>query len=324
MAPSLSINLMPTARVAELVELAVLAEASGCSRCWVYDEGLATRDVYVTLAAIAGQTGSIPLGPGITNPFVRHPGATAAAIATLDEMSDGRAFLGVGAGGGLTLNPLAIERNRPLTAVREMVETLRRLFAGERVDHDGHAFSFNNAHLEYARPEIPIFMAGRGPRMTRLGGQLADGFNLSYIHKSLLGEHVLALREAAGDRPFLVTYSTMVATNEADIEVARAQLSFRLVDSPDSVKELIGMTPDHTDAIRASLAQGGPSLAAQHVDDEWIRSFVITGTDAECATELVALLTENKIDEFQLPVLSTGDAAALIERTAAMFTPTSD
>ena len=78
-----SVNLMPAGPVAQVVELATLAEARGCRRCWVYDEGMHTRDVYVTLAAIAGATTRIGLGPGITNPYVRHPGATAAAVATL-------------------------------------------------------------------------------------------------------------------------------------------------------------------------------------------------------------------------------------------------
>ena len=59
---------MPKGPVAEVADLAVLAEWLGYSRCWVYDEGLVTRDVYVTLAAIALATEKILLGPGITNP----------------------------------------------------------------------------------------------------------------------------------------------------------------------------------------------------------------------------------------------------------------
>lgn len=316
-----SVNLMPDAPVADIVELAVLAEDLGLSRCWVYDEGLITRDVYVTLTAIAARTRSIPIGPGITNPFVRHPGATAAAIASLDEFSGGRAFIGLGAGGGLTLDPMAIERRRPLTAVADMVDTLRRLFAGERVDHDGHSFSFRNAELEYARPGIEIIIAGRGPKMISLGGAVADGFNLSYIHKDLLGSHTRTLREAAGDRPFLITYSTMIALTDEEYEDARAQLSFRLVDSPAEVKELIGMTEADTANLRSALSEGGPRNAARHVDPEWVSSFVIAGTAGECASELADLMADNDIDEFQLPVLGTEGAAEFIERTAQMFRP---
>lgn len=318
---ALSVNLMPDAPVGEIVELAVLAEDLGCSRCWVYDEGLVTRDVYVTLTAIASATSNIKLGPGITNPYVRHPAATATAIASLDELSGGRAFLGLGAGGALTLDPLAIDRSRPLTAVRDMVAALRRLFAGETVTHDGAAFSFHDARLSFARPDIDILLAGRGPRMTELGGQIADGFFLSYIHKELLGEHARALRSAAADRPFHISYATMIATDESQLDEARTHLTYRLADSPPEVKERIGMTAADTDAIRAALRAGGPEAARKHVRPEWVESFVISGTPAECAAELSSLMTTNGIDEFQLPVLEPDVGADLIERTAALLRP---
>jgi 5,10-methylenetetrahydromethanopterin reductase len=314
-----SVGLMPEAPVADVVELAVLAERLGLARCWVYDEGLTTRDVYVTLTAIAARTEHIRMGPGITNPFVRHPGATATAIASLDEFSGGRAFLGLGAGGALTLTPLGIERHRPLTAVADTVRTLRALFAGERVDHDGEVFSFSSAKLDYARPDIEIILAGRGPRMTALGGAVADGFILSYIHKDLLGRHAEALRNAHGESPFQLIYSTMVATTDEQYEDARAQLTYRLVDSPPEVKELIGMSDADVAKIRSGLAEGGPSRAAKHVHPDWVSSFVISGTIDECTTEMADLMTANGIDEFMLPVLEIEGAATFIERAAALF-----
>lgn len=315
----LAVNLMPDGPAGRVAELARLAEDRGAVRCLVYDEGLHTRDVYVTLAAVAAATDRIPIGPGITNPFVRHPGATASAIATLDELSGGRAFLGLGAGGGLTLGPLAIDRVRPVSTVEEMVTTLRQLFAGERVDHRGETFSFQQAALGYGRPDIEIMLAGRGPRMTALGGRLADAFHLSYIHKELLGDHVRALRAAAGDRPFRVSYSTLIVTTDAEREAARAQLSFRIVDSPAEVRERIGMTDRHVAAIRGALAAGGPSAAAAEVDPAWLPAFVLTGSEAECGAELRAILADNHIDEYQLPVPSVEGAAAEIERAAALL-----
>lgn len=317
----ISVALLPSGSVGRLAELGALAEQLDFSRCWVYDEGLVTRDVYVTLTAIATRTERIPLGPGITNPYVRHPGATAAAIASLDEYSGGRAFVGIGAGGGLTLDPLGIDRRRPLGAVADTVRALRALFGGERVDLDGDTFSLRGARLTYGRPDIEITVAGRGPRMTALGGQLADGFNLSYIHKDLLGSHTAALRRAAAGRPFRISYATAVVTTDEEFEEARAQLSFRLVDSPPAVKERIGMTEEHTAAIRRALGQGGPSAAAAHVDPEWVPSFVVAGTPAACATELRSLLAANDIDEFQLPTSSLETAGPSMERLAAVFGP---
>ena len=316
----LSVNLMPKGPVAEVADLAVLAERLGYRRCWVYDEGLVTRDVYVTLTAIALATERILLGPGITNPYVRHPGVTAAAVATIDELSGGRAFVGLGAGGGLTLDPLGIDRRRPVATVGHMVSALRDLFAGKTVDLDGEVFSLKSASLDFGRSSIEVILAGRGPRMVALGGEVADGFNLSYIHKDLLGGHVSTLRSAARrhNRRFLITYSTMLVTSEEEFREARASLSFRLVDSPIEVRELIGMTEAEANGIREALAEGGAAAGADLVREEWVAQFTIVGSPEEAGAELRDLLARQGVDEFQLPVQRAEGAAALIERTAAM------
>ncbi len=316
----LSLNLMGTAPVGQLVELARLADEAGYRRCWVYDEGLATRDVYVALAAMASATSRIMLGPGVTNPYVRHPAATATAIATLDELSGGRAFLGLGAGGGLTLEPLGIDRRRPLSTVAAMIADLRALWAGERVTrHDG-PYTFRGAHLDYGRPDIEIIIAGRGPKMLELGAAAADGFYLGYIHTSMLADAVAALRArtATGERPrrFTITYSTMVARTAADLEAARAQLTFRLVDSPPEVRALLGMSDDQVGAVKRSLADGGPAEAARHIDPAWVGDFVIDATDGRIGPRLRSLL-DRDIDEFQLPVTDLETAPDLIRRVAA-------
>ncbi|RUA24852.1 MAG: hypothetical protein DSY73_03005 [Actinobacteria bacterium] len=317
----LSVNLMPDAPVPDVVDLACLAERLGYRRCWVYDEGLVTRDVYVTLAAIALATDHIQLGPGITNPYVRHPGVTATAIATLDELSAGRAFVGIGAGGGLTLDPLGISRDRPLTAVREMVAALRDLFDGTTVDLDGAVSSFRSASLGFGRSGIEIILAGRGPRMTSLGGEVADGFYLSYVHRDLIGDHVASLRAAARRRggPFVIVYSTMVVTSDSEMREARAALSFRLVDSPREVKAMIGMTESDTATIREALIRGGPTVAAEHVCEEWVPHFTVVGSAAEAGAELRDLLSGHGIDEFQLPLSRVDGADELIQRTAEAF-----
>ena len=319
----LSLNLMGTAPVGRLVELARQADELGYRRCWIYDEGLATRDVYVTLAAIAAATDRIKLGPGVTNPYVRHPAATATAIATLDELSDGRAFLGLGAGGGLTLAPLGIERRRPLSTVADMIADLRALWAGERVTRTGGAYSFDGARLDYGRDDIEIIIAGRGPKMLELGARTADGFFLGYIHRSLLAGAVAELRAGAtaGGRPgpFTISYSTMLARTADDLEGARAQLTFRLVDSPPEVRQLLGMTDDQVDAVRAGLVEGGPSAAARHIDPAWVGDFVIDATDGQIGPPLRSLLADGDVDEFLLPITDLDTAPDLIDRVAETF-----
>ena len=318
----LGISLMPHGPVADLVGLARIAENLGCCRCWVYDEGLATRDVYVAMTAVALATSTIRVGTGITNPYSRHPGTTASAIATIDELSGQRAFVGIGAGGGMTLGPMGIERRRPVAAVEAMVGALRGLYAGEEVDVESEGFGFRSARLDYGRADTEIFLAGRGPRMTDLGGRLADGFVLSWVHRDLLDDHVAALRVAAKihGRRFTIVWSTMLVTTDADLWMARESLSFRLPDSPVVVKEMIGMTEDDTRAIRDALRHGGPPAAAHLVREEWVPHFVLMGSPEAVADEMRHTMARCGIDEFQLPSLpaAAGVQAAetAIRRTA--------
>ena len=303
---------MPEGPVGQVVDAAVTAEALGCRRVWIPDEGLAARECWVTLGAVAAATSALHVGTGITNAYTRHPGMTAAAVATLDEASGGRAALGIGAGGALTLTPLAIERRSPVAAMRELVTTSRALWSGQVVDHDGVAGGFRRARLGYGRPDIPIWLAGRGPRVMRLAGELADGFIMSFVHKELIGEHVAAIHGAADEhgrpRPRLC-YMTILATTDQAREGARAALTFRLVDSPDHVKARIGLDARTEASIRQALSAGGPAAAARFVSDDWVDGFVIGGTVGECRAELAALVTANGIDEFQVSVNDLDTAA---------------
>lgn len=307
-----SVNLMAKAPVGEIVELAVLAEQMGYDRCWLFDEGVMTRDVFVTLAAIAERTSTIKIGPGITNPYVRHPGATAAAIASIDELSDGRAFIGVGAGGGLALGPLAVERTRPLQVVADAVTAMRGLFAGDTVTMTSETFALNNARLEYARPDIEIIMAGRGPRMTSLGGRISDGFYLSYPYLPALADQVKMIRDAAAGEKRHIAWSTGIARDEHELQQMRAQLTFRLVDSPPVVREALGISDDQRDALRSALADGGLQSAALLVQEEWLDSFGVVGDTETCRHTIGEIASRCGVTDFIVPVQDLDRAKELI------------
>lgn len=313
-----SVNLIPEAPVSELVRLGVLAEHLGYDRCWVYDEGLATRDVYITLAAIAAQTSSIRLGTGITNPYTRHPATTAATIASLDEWSSGRAFLGIGAGGSLTLGPLAIERTHPLQSVSDVMQACRALMDGEVVNMTTPSFELRNARLGFpCRRGIEIWLAGRGPKMLALGGRRADGVMLDFINKPDIGQSVELVRNAAGaaGRNPRICYSTMVITDDAAMNQTKPHMTYRLVDSPPAIKEQLGITADDVGRIRSAMADG-LEAAAEYVRDEWVLPFVISGSVQECAEELAHLVQRHGIDEFLLPVLDLHQAEPLMRAVA--------
>src|SRR5215831_10398403 len=147
------------ASVRTMVERAGLAEAVGYGTVWVADERF-YREVYSCLTHLAAHTSKVSLGPGVTDPFSRHPALTAMAIATLDEISGRRAILGIGAGiSGFT--ELGINRRKPARAIRDTIEVIRALLRGESVDFHGEVIELHHGRLSFvpARSVLPIYVA---------------------------------------------------------------------------------------------------------------------------------------------------------------------
>jgi 5,10-methylenetetrahydromethanopterin reductase len=174
--PAVSLGLLMLGRrpAARVVELARSAEGSGFGYFWIPDERF-FREAYGLCAAVALSTERLRIGPCVTDPYSRHPALTAMAIAKLDELSQGRAVLGIGAGIS-GFRAMGLERRLPATAVAEAVELVRGLLRGEHVSLQGRAVSFDGA-LDFApyRPSVPVYIAAGGPRMQELAGRLGDG-----------------------------------------------------------------------------------------------------------------------------------------------------
>jgi len=153
---ALGVGLPLNRPIDELVQAARLAERLGYGFVWASDDRL-QWDVFSVLAAIGLQTERIALGPGVTNPYSRHPALVAAAIATLDELTYGRAVLGLGAG-GTAHGMLGIERTAPAAALREAIGVIRALLAGAESTADGRVVRTRSAKLDFMppRPDVPI------------------------------------------------------------------------------------------------------------------------------------------------------------------------
>lgn len=305
------VSLMPDLSVVEMARLGTVAEDAGFDRCWLFDEGLATRDLYVTLTAMALSTTRIHLGPGITNPYTRHPGVTAAAIASLHELSGGRTFLGLGAGGSLTLGPLGIVGDRPARTMRESIQVIRALLDGGPVDFDGSVLRLRHAELSYGDPDIPLWVAARGPKILATGAELADGVSLDHIHRDFLPEQVASVRAAAAEagNDVSLAYSATLVVTDADLERVRRHMTYRLVDSPPAVREALGMAENDVEVLRQAMTDGLDE-AARYVLDEWIFPFVIHGTPAECAATILDLVRDNGFSQFTVPIPDPSGAEA--------------
>ena len=211
------------ARWAQVQEAAVAAEASGFDGVWTYDHlaGSVHRtsrvlECWTTLTAIAASVPRIMVGSMVLNVANRDPGTLAVMAATLQEVSDGRLLLGIGAGGGRD-TPYAAEQQAlgrtvgsdrvRRAAVEETAATLREVWTGER----GGASGFLRPD-----PPPPIVVGAFGPVMARLAGRVADGVNLSASHPyldALLDAARTAHRDAGRDPDrFVVTASASLST----------------------------------------------------------------------------------------------------------------
>ncbi len=166
----------------EAVKEAKLAESVGFKCIWGWEEP-SSKNVFMLLTLIAKNTKKVKLGPGALFPQTRHPNVIASSIFTLNEISKGRALIGIGAGGSKAfLARLGIPMKKPITLIRETIEVIRKLATGEKIDYNGKMIKISDMQIPWAaKKPFPIFVAGNGPKMLQLAGAVADGVLMAHM-----------------------------------------------------------------------------------------------------------------------------------------------
>jgi 5,10-methylenetetrahydromethanopterin reductase len=178
--PRLGLRLHGGLDARRCVELATAAEHHGFSSVW-FAENPMERGVMAALAGCALATRTIELGVGVWNPYLRHPAQIAMEIGAFDELSGGRAALGIGSGLAAPIRKLGIDNSRPIGALRDTFAIVRGLLGGGNVTHKGSVFSVEDVKLSYKplRADLPLLMAARGERALAMCGRIADGLMIS-------------------------------------------------------------------------------------------------------------------------------------------------
>jgi 5,10-methylenetetrahydromethanopterin reductase len=302
---SLELLMLGNVPISQMVERAKLAEGSGYDAVWVADERF-YREVYSILAVLALNTERVQLGTCVTDPYARHPALTAMAIATLDEISNGRALLGFGAGiSGFA--ELGIVRTKPPRAMREAIELIRRLLKGETVDFHGEVVGFTNGKLSFkpTRPDIPVYVASNGPLGQRMTGAVADGAIMEgcgSVEEATAFREILAqgARKSGRDPKQVKVMARLNTCIAADGKVARdalrlfvarmlaaGRLKFRTAEArgltlpADAIAPFAGV---HYAAGAAPYAPLLPLVTDRHVD-----AYTLAGTIDEVAEHMVNL-----------------------------------
>ena len=144
------------------------SEEAGFERIGMVDSQAIYRELYISCVAGAQATKSIQLGPRVTNALTRHPTVSASALLTLNELVPGRVFAGLGTGDSAVFN-IGLKPVK-LATLGEFTACLRALLRGESTHYQGH-----DLKLTWGRADIPIYIAGHGPKTLELAGQYADG-----------------------------------------------------------------------------------------------------------------------------------------------------
>jgi len=285
----------PPAEFATMVER---IEGLGFDNLWLTDSSLHARNAYAYLTVAATRSSTLQLGTAVTNPLTRHPAITAAAAATVDEISGGRMILGIGAGDrpllALGLHPAK------LASVRGSIDAIRSLWAGQTVSANDEAFTLDGAHMRFAaRPEIPIYISASGPKMLELAGEIADGVIL------LVGlfadglawamEHVERGAIAAGRaRPDVAVfaYGAIDEDEDAALEAARTIAAWFPQTAP-VVCELWGLEPGLVTAVRDAYRGGEfqeAAGAARLLPDAFVREVALAGDREQARGRIEAAL----------------------------------
>ncbi len=283
------IEFVPNMKYYELEYYVKLAEDSGFEYTWITDH-YNNRNVYSMLTILALKTSSIKLGPGVTNPYHISPAVTASAIATINELSNGRAVLGIGAGDKVTFDRIGISWTKPLRRMREAVEIIRSLHGGKSVSYDGKIFKFNGARLDFKAGNIPIYIGAQGPKMLQLAAELGDGVLINASHPrdfETAKENIDAGLEKAGksrDEFDVVAYASMSVDKDANKarNASKIVVAFIVAGSPDVIFERHGISMDDVQKVREALnnafTKGDWPGVSKAVTDEMIDSFSISGS----------------------------------------------
>jgi 5,10-methylenetetrahydromethanopterin reductase len=273
----------PVERIADLGEQAAHNDFDAIFASCHYNN----RDPFVALDRIARRTEDVELGPGVANPYETHPVTLASRVATLDEASDGRALFGVGAGDRSTLTNLGYERDRPLRRVLETFRVARKLYAGERVDHDG-TFRATDAGLNYDDEvgEIPVYVGAQGPHMIRMAAKHADGVLLNGSHPADFEWAAEQVEKGLAERPpergdfDFGAYASVSVSEDAEAAkaAARPPVAFIAAGAAPPVLDRHGLDQELAAAIGEHISAGEFEAAFEAVSEPMLEAFCIAGT----------------------------------------------
>ncbi|MDI2099376.1 LLM class flavin-dependent oxidoreductase [Ruicaihuangia caeni] len=271
----------------DAVQIALAAEDAGAT--WIgLPDAFWWRDTWMMALEVARATRRIAVGPLVTNPFMRHRFHTISALATLHEASDGRAMLGLGAGGSEITDAAGISRGGAGPAIADLVRGMRAAASGAPLHEP------SKRHLSVPFTSAPrVIVAGRGRGVLRAAGAVADAALLWALPARELSAAVGTVRDAARARdaePAVIWAPLVDHTGDA-----REQTAYAVVNSSQESHRAWGLDADAVAELRSIAVAEGNRVASRLVPGSIAKEIVVPGDDPNRAAQLAAGIGANEI-----------------------------
>ena len=268
--------------------MSICSEDVGFEYAWITDH-YNNKNVYETLALLAANTETIKMGPGVTNPYVRSPAISASAIATIDEISNGRATFGIGPGDKATFDALGIAWEKPVSTIKAAIADINTLLAGEKTEGGAQL-----GGAKKVQDAIPIYMGAQGPKMLETAGEIADGVLINASNPKDYEAAMPMIKKGIGDQAKDFDVAAYTATSigpdsEAAKNAAKIVVAFIAAGSPPPVIERHGLPEGFNTQMGEFLAKGDFGGAIGAVTDEALDAFSVCGTPDEFIPKIEGL-----------------------------------
>jgi probable F420-dependent oxidoreductase len=317
MSLSFGVTVLPDPPHSRWLELIRLAERNGFEYAWTYDSHVLWQESIPLLAVAARETSTIRLGHFVTNPGTREPTVLASSYATLHDLSDGRMAMGIGRGDSavryIGSQPVRVaEFERALAMIRDFMN-------GREVD-----WNERKLRLDWVRPElpeIPMWVAGYGPRALGVAGRVGDGVIVQLADPEIVGWIMDTARRAAeeaGRDPSQLKCIVGAPSHVTDdIADAREQVRWFPAMVSNHVVDLIQRYGTDGSAVPKALTDYVEArtfydydehsrVGARHgafVTDEICDRFCVIGSAEQCRAKLQAL-EEVGVDQFNVYLMT--------------------
>jgi len=290
---------LPDYPLADCIDMIKTADELGFYAAYSVDETW-HKDMWLLFAAAADKTKNIRLGPNVTHVILREPTHICQMLATLDELSGGRAEAVVSFGNLGLLEQYHIDWKsmKPLSRVREAMEVMRRFLADGAITFDGEFFKYTGL-FTFARPvqeKIPLKMGAMGgPHSFEVAGEIADGMHhaLGYSRENYeyVAEHVKLGLDKSGrslddfDLGAWVVFA-VAEDSEAAKRAARIMVGFYISSMPANQLARHGLNRDDLQPIIDALGAGEIDRAIELTSPELAATLSVAGTPEECVAKL--------------------------------------